>query len=238
MNPNKTFDQERISFNLARLKRAGGNYELVVDPDVAVSYKEGADVDIKDVLKAEEIFFDAKKGELASEERMKEVFGTDDVLKIAAIILKEGEIQLTAEHRAKVRENKRKVIVQLIARNACDPKTRLPHPLVRIENAMEEARIRIDEFKRPEDQLSDVIKELRVLLPISIETREAFVHIPAMYTGRAHGVLQQLGKLSKEEWKNDGSLECVVTLPAGMLNEFIDKVNGLTHGDATVDMLK
>lgn len=234
----KTFDQERVSFNLARLKKAGGNYELVVDPDVAVSYKEGKDVDIKDVIKAEHIFFDAKKGELASEERMKEVFGTDDPLKIAAIILKEGEIQLTAEHRAKVREDKRKSIVQLIVRNACDPKTRLPHPVLRIENAMEEAKIRIDEFKRPEDQINDIIKELRVLLPISIDTREAFVHIPAAFAGRAHGVLQQIGKISKEEWKNDGAFECVVTLPAGMLNEFLEKVNGLTHGDATVDMLK
>jgi ribosome maturation protein SDO1 len=171
MKPVQNFVQERVHFNLAKLKKAGETYEIVVDPDKAILHKEGAKVDIEDVLKAQKIFNDASQGEHASEERLREVFGTDDALQVAEIILKEGEIQLTAEHRAKVREEKRKRIVQMIAKNTCDPKTKLPHPVLRIENAMEEAKIRINEFKRPEDQLNDIIKDLRPLLPLSMETR-------------------------------------------------------------------
>lgn len=235
MRPTKTFDQERVSFNLARLKKSGGNYEIVIDPDHAIAFKEGAPLDLDEVLKAEQIFFDAKKGEHASEERMKEVFGTDDPMKIAEIILEEGEIQLTAEHRAKVREDKKRRLVQLIARNACDPKTKLPHPVTRIENAMEEAKIHIDEFKKPEDQVQEVIKQLRPILPISVETRKAIIVIPSQHAGKAYGALQSFGTLTKESWQNDGSWKGTLEVPAGMVNELIDKLNGMTQGSVQVD---
>jgi len=46
---------------------------------------------------------DAKKGELASEERQKEVFGTADPLAVAKEILARGEVQLSSEFREKLR---------------------------------------------------------------------------------------------------------------------------------------
>ena len=238
MKPTKTFDQERVHFNVARLKKGGSNYEVVVDPDKAIAYKEGDQVDLDEVLQAQQVFFDAKKGEHASEDRMEEVFGTTEALEVAKIILADGEIQLTAEHRAKVREDKRKQLVQLIVRNACDPKTKLPHPQNRIENAMEEAKIRIDEFKKAADQVQDVIKALRPILPISMEERELFIHIPAAYAAKAYGVVQGCGKIGKEEWKNDGAWEGTVKVPAGLMQDCMDKVNSVAHGDATIDMLK
>lgn len=238
MNSSVTYDAERVQFNIARLKKGGSNYEVVVEPDNAIAFKEGDKIDLDEILKAQEIFFDAKKGERASEERMQEIFSTTDPLEVAKIILKEGDIQLTAEHRNKVRESKRKQLIQFICRNACDPKTKLPHPANRIEKAMDEAKVRIDEFKRVEDQVADTIKLLRPIIPISVEMREAFIHIPARFTGKAYSALQKMGTIKKEEWKADGAWEGSIEIPSGMFNTLIDKVNALTHGDATVDMLK
>lgn len=236
MRPTKTYDQERVQFNLARLKKAGGNYEVVVDPDKAVAYKEGAQVDLEDVLQAQQVFFDAKKGEHASEERMEEVFGTSDAMKIAEIILKEGEVQLTAEHRNKVREAKQRQVVQLIARNACDPKTKLPHPPMRIENAMAEAKVRIDEFKKPEDQLQDIIKQLRPIIPISVESRKVTITLPASIAAKAYGTVQSFGSIKQDQWQNDGSWKGVMELPAGMVSDFMDKINGATQGQADIEL--
>ncbi len=238
MRPTKTFDAERVHFNLARLKKAGGNFEVVVDPDKAVAFKEGVAVDIDEVVKAQDVFFDAKKGELASEERIKEVFGTTDPLAVAQFILKEGEVQLTAEHRAKVREHKYNQLVQLISRNACDPKTKLPHPETRIRNAMEEARIAIDEFKKPQDQIGDVLQKLRPLLPISIESTTVEVTLSATNAAKAYGMLQSFGTLKNEAWLNDGSFKGNLELPAGMVNDLIDKLNASTQGSAQVEILK
>ena len=238
MKPTKTFDQERVHFNIAKYKKAGEEYQIVIDPDKAVEYKEGAEVSIEEVLKSEGIFFDAKKGEHASEERMKEVFGTDDPLHIAKIILKEGEIQLTAEHRAKIREDKRKRIVILICKNACDPKTKLPHPPNRIESAMEEARVRIDEFRTAQDQVADIIKQLRPVIPISIEHREIKVHIPSTHAPKMYGNIGHYGTIKQEKWENDGSWTGTVDVPAGMVNDFFDKLNALTQGGVHTEILK
>ncbi len=50
-------------------------------------------------------------------------------------------------------EDKRKQIIQYINKNFVDPKTKLPHPIQRIENALEDVRVIIDPFKKAEDQI-------------------------------------------------------------------------------------
>jgi ribosome maturation protein Sdo1 len=95
MKPVKTFDKERVSFNLAKLKREGANFEVAVDADLAIAYVKNGEKnieDLKELVSSENIFFDVHKGELASEEKIKTVFGTEDFEKIANRILLEGEI--------------------------------------------------------------------------------------------------------------------------------------------------
>jgi len=43
---------------------------------------------------------------------------------------------------------KRKQIVEFIAKNYVDPRSHLPHPPLRIEQALTEARVSIDAFKK------------------------------------------------------------------------------------------
>jgi ribosome maturation protein SDO1 len=237
MKPTKTYDQERENFNVAKLKKGGQNFEVVIDPDLAVSFKEGNKVEIHDILKAEHIYFDAKKGEVASEKLLHALFETEDPLKIAEVIMKEGEIQLTQEHREKVREVKRRKIIDIIHRNAADPKTHLPHPVTRIENAFEEAKVKIDEFKTAENQIQEIIKQLRVVLPIKFEIKELAVKIPSQYAAKAYSAVSQFGKITKDDWQNDGSWMVVVEIPAGLQNDFMDKLNSMTHGSVDIKIL-
>ncbi len=232
-----SMDQERVSFNLARLKKGGKTFEIVVDPDNAITYKKTADVDLKDVLKGEHIFFDAKKGVLAAESDMKSLFDSSEPLEVASIILKEGEIQLTTEYRDKLREEKKKKVMYLIHRNAVDPKTMLPHPLTRIENAFEHARCKIDEFKTAEEQVENVIKALRVQLPLKVEELLLQIDVPPQYAHQAYGVLKKLGDLKKENWGSDGSIMVHLKIPAGLQEEVGDKLNSLTHGGVDIKNL-
>ena len=57
--------------------------------------------DISEILQSHDVFSDAKKGFHASESKLQEVFGTNDQLEVAKIILKEGEIQFNQEYRDK-----------------------------------------------------------------------------------------------------------------------------------------
>lgn len=226
----ETFDKEKVFPNIARLKKGGENFEVVVDADAAISYKEKGG-EVRDVLKSEDIFSDAKDGQLASEELMDTVFETHDPLEVAAIILETGEIQLTAEYRQSVRDRKKARILSIIQRNGVDPQTHLPHPLTRIENAYDQAKPKIDEFKTAESQVQDVVKDLRPILPIAFEVKEIEVIIPATYASKSFGMIKNLGTILKQNWQGDGSLYLVLEVPGGMEQDFYDELNKLTQGN-------
>ena len=70
------------------------------------------------------------------------------------------------------------MIIEIIRKNGVDPKTKLPHPAQRIKNAMDEARVTINEFRRAEDQVDGILKSIRPVLPISFEKRKIAIKIP------------------------------------------------------------
>lgn len=223
---------------IARLKIGGENFEILVDCEKAMEFKQGKSISLDKILASgTNIFSDVKKGEHAPESTMNRLFGTNDKMQIATDIIKKGEVQLTVQYRNKMREEKRKNIIDIIHRNAIDPRTGLPHPAARIERAMEEAKIRIDEMKNAEEQVQDVVKDLREILPLKFETRQIAVKIPAQYSGNCFRILKSYGKLLKDEWQNDGSLVAIVELPAGLQEEFFEKLNGLTHGDVETKII-
>ena len=125
--------KERLSLNLARLKKGGERFEIILkNPDTALELRAGRNVDIKDILQSEEIFEDAKKAKLAPEASLVKIFNTKDPIEIATQIIKKGEINLTEEHRKRILEQKRKTIIEYIHQNSIYPKTKLPQPVKRI----------------------------------------------------------------------------------------------------------
>ena len=227
---------------IARLKKNNTVFEILVDCDNAVAFKGGKDMDIKDVLADQKVFSDSKKGLLASETAINSVFGTSDSVEVAKIIIQDGEIQLTAEYRAKLKEQKKKRIMTHIQRYGIDPKTNLPHPLQRLELAFEEAKIRIDEYKPDDKQIQEITKKLKTILPISFAMKEVAVKVYSQVAGTKYGkvynAVSQLGKILKDEWLNDGSWVVVVEIPAGIQNELMDKLNSLTQGNVEIKVLK
>ncbi len=219
---------------VARLKVRGKNFEIVVDLDSALKLKEGQG-SIHETLAIDAIFTDSKKGMHASEQDMKEAFGTTDLYAIAERIVKEGEILLPAEYREKEREEKIKQVVDFLARHATDPRTGTPHTPERIKRAIEEAGVNIE--NRPiEEQIPKIIEQLSKVLPIKLEIKKLEIIIPPMYVGKVYGVLQQYKE--NEEWLDDGSLKCVVAVPTGLQSEFYDKLNKLTDGTAVTKEVK
>lgn len=232
------FDREKLHINVARLEKAGHKFEIVVDPDLAVEFRQNKELDIRDILKSEKIFSDAHKGMVASEHLMEQVLGTRDTIEAAKIIIDKGQVQLTSEHRERMREEKRKRIIDSIHRNGVDPKTHLPHPLTRIENAFKEARIKIDENRTSEDQIQEVLKELRIILPIKFEVKEISVVITPEYAAKSYSIVKSFGTILKEDWLANGAWSVVLELPGGLETDFYDKINSLTHGNVETKVLK
>lgn len=223
---------------VAKMKTHGQNFEILVDCDKAVALREGKAIDIREVLAVETVFKDAKKGDVASETSMQQVFNTDEPLEVAEEIIKKGELQLTSDYRNRLREAKKKALIDIIHRRGIEPKTGLPHPAARIENAFSEARIHIDEFKPADAQLNEIVQKLRAILPIKFETRQIEVRIPAAYAAKSYGAIKQAAKVLNERWQGNGDLLMLVEVPAGMQEELFSKLNALTKGEVETAIVK
>lgn len=222
---------------IARYSKGGQRFEILVDPDLAWAMKRGENVDLDEMLASFDVYRDARKGERAPESEIAKVFGTTDIYEIARKIVKEGEIHLTTEQRRRMYEEVRQKIAHIIARRAIDPRTGAPHTVQRILAAMDQARVHVDIFKPPEEQVQAVVDAIRKIIPIRMETKKVELTIPARYASKAYSHVRRY-KVVREHWNNDGSLTVVLEVPAGMLEDVLHDFAGLTHGDVQSRILE
>jgi ribosome maturation protein SDO1 len=260
-------DRARIDlgdFIIGRIEKEGRTFEMLLDPEKAweakknirdeinARLKQGSEksrLTVKELLDNPKIsvdlifesfivFEDLRRGKKATDGDMEVVFNSTDGRTIAAHILLEGDIHWTKTQREEEREKKLKQIITIITKNAINPQNKKPHPYQRIEKAIEEAKVKIDLMRNAEEQVEDVLKSIRALIPIRMEQVELALKIPSAFTAKGYNIVAQLAQIKKEEWQSDGSWVSVVTLPAGLQMELIDKLNKLTHGRVQTKLLK
>jgi ribosome maturation protein SDO1 len=217
-----------------RLSIGSEKFEILVKPDPALNYKLGKTKEIGSVLVSEEIYLDANKGDRASSEKLLKSFKTTDTTQVAEQILLKGDLSLTTDQRRRMIEEKRKQIVQHIYETFVDPRTHNPHPLVRIDSAIEEARVAIDPFRRSEDQAKTVVDAVRKILPLKSETIALTVIVPASYSAQSYNVIKKIGQSKSEQWLSNGSLKVDLEINAGAKASFLEKLGAATKGSAQV----
>ena len=216
----------------------GEKFEILVKPDPALDYKLGKIKDVSSVLVSEEIYQNSGKGTRASSEKLQHAFKTEDPLIIAEKILQKGDLNLTTDQRRKMTTEKRKQIITFIAKTFVDPRSHLPHPPLRIEQAISDARVSIDPFKNVEEQIKDIVESLRSIIPLKSENLSLEISVPAQYVAKSYSVLKSTGILKKEEWQKDGSLKAILEIPAAARPNVIDRLGAITKGTAFVEVLK
>jgi ribosome maturation protein SDO1 len=225
-------------YTLVRYSHRGEKFEILVDPENGLSYKRGERTDLTNVLMLDTIFTDANKGTRPSESKLEEVFGSNDPLEIAKIMFEKGVFQLTAQQRKEMTEQKLRQIITLISRSYVDPSTKLPHPPMRIENALGEIKVNIDPFKDAEEQLKDIVQALRPVLPMSMEKVEIAIKIPAEHSSKSYGIVKELAEILRDEWTTDGSWIAVIEVSAAMQGDLLDKLGKATQGNLQTKIMK
>lgn len=219
---------------VVRLTIGNDRFEILVKPDPALEFKLGKRKDLSSVLVSDEIYADANKGSRISDDKLKKHFKSSDSNEIIKQILNKGELNLTTDQRRKMVDEKRKQIIQYINKNFIDPKTKLPHPIQRIENALDDIRVTIDPFKKSEDQVKSVVDSLRKILPLKTETSQLIIMIPGSYSSNSYSFVKNSGFLNSEEWLSDGSLRVIIEINTGMKGTFLERIGSLTKGTAQV----
>lgn len=227
-----------VDVTVVRYSFEGEKFEILVKPDPALDYKLGKKKDVSAVLVSEEIYTDSGKGTKPGNEKLLKAFKTEDQTEIAQIILQKGDLNLTTDQRRKMIDGKKKQIVEFIAKTYVDPKTHLPHPPLRIEQAMKDARVSIDSQKSVDEQVQDIVEKLRSIIALKSENLQLEIIIPAQYASQSYSVLKSVGTLKKEEWQNNGSLKAILEIPAGARPNVIDRLGSITKGSASVEVIQ
>jgi len=223
---------------VVRYSFEGEKFEILVKPDPALDYKLGKKKDISAVLISDEIYTDFGKGTKPSMEKLLAAFKTEDKTEIAQIMFEKGDLNLTTDQRRKMIDQKRKQIVEFIAKTYVDPRTHLPHPPLRIELAMKDGRVSIEPQKSVEEQVNDIVEKLRSIIALKSENLQLEIIIPAQYASQSYSVLKSVGSLKKEEWQNNGSLKAILEIPAAVRPNVIDRLGSITKGSASVEIMK
>ena len=223
---------------IVRYSFEGEKFEILVKPDPALDYKLGKKKDLSAVLVSDEIYTDSGKGTKPSSEKLLKAFKTEDLTEVAQKIMEKGDLNLTTDQRRKMIEEKKKQIVEYIAKTYVDPRSHLPHPPLRIEQAIKDARVSIDPQKSVSDQIKDIVEKLRSIIPMKSENLSLEIIVPAQYASQSYAVLKSVGSLKKEEWQNNGSLKAILEIPAAARPNVIDRLGSITKGSATVEVMK
>jgi ribosome maturation protein SDO1 len=225
-------------YTRVRYSHSGDKFEILVDPDKGLAYKQGELTDVSNVLMIDTVFTDANKGEKPTQAKLEEVFGTSDPLKVAEIMFEKGILQLTSQQRKEMTEQKLRQIISIISRTYVDPLTKLPHPPLRVENALSETRVSIDPFLDAEEQLKGVVDALRPILPMSMESIEIAIKILPEYASKSYGIVKNLAEIKRDEWTSDGSWIAVVSIPAAMQGELLDRLGKATQGSLQTRIMR
>jgi ribosome maturation protein SDO1 len=134
-------------------------------------------------------------------------------------------------------EAKKQQIITYIAANAINPQTHTPHPPMRIQLALEEAKFHVDPFKPLDKEIDEAMKLLRPLLPIRFEKSRIAIKLNGSDYGRCFDDLISFGVVEREEWTADGSWIGVMEIPAGLINDLTDKLKHKTKGSASVKLI-
>jgi ribosome maturation protein SDO1 len=223
-------EKERLHINVSRLKVDGKDFEIIVDPEKAFRFREGEKIDIRDIVTAPSVYYDANKGLMITQTDLKNYFHTEDMLVAALKLLKEGELQLSVQQRQKIKDEKMKRIIDIISVNAVDPKSLRPHPPQRIINALEEVKFKVMEKETVEENVQRAIKLIRTALPLKFESFSYEITVSPHYIAQVQRIMRTMGTVKNETFQNDGSLRAVFEFPAGMLDDIIQKLNSATQG--------
>ncbi len=221
----------------ARYETGGNRFEILIDPKAAQSYREGDEIDWEEAIAVDGVWADSAKGDRAPDILVNDAFGTTELIEIYKKILTEGTIQLTAQQRNEMVDQKKKQIVAHIVANAMNPQTGGPHPPQRIENAIDEARFSVDPMEAIEKQVEKLIKLIKPLIPISFEKIRVAVKIRAIHVGKCYGQISSLSNIESEEYQKDGSWIGILEMPAASFVKLEDVLGSLTKGTAETKML-
>lgn len=222
---------------VVRLKRKGKRFELACYKNKVLSWREGNETDMDEVLQVENIFTNVSKGVLANKKDLLNVFKTEDKAKIIDEILRKGELQVSERERQYQADNLFNEIAAIVAEKCVDGDTKRPYSVGVIERAMKETiQYKVVPSKNAKTQAQTVIKELSEHMNIQRAQMRVQLQVPSKGKAIKEKLESHVHSWESIEW-GDGELDATALIDPGNFRVIEDLLRAETKGKATLDVL-
>lgn len=222
---------------VVRLKRKGKRFELACYKNKVLSWREGNEKDLDEVLQTENVFTNVSKGILAKKKDLEAAFKTTNHMDIITEMLTKGELQVSEKERQYASDNLFNEIASIVAEKCVDPDTKKPYSLGIIERAMKETiHYAVVPSKNAKTQAQTVIKLLSEHMSIRRARMRVQFEVPA---SKGKSIKASLGdhvqSWESEEWGDE--FEAIILIDPGSFRFVDDTLRSETKGQATLDVL-
>ncbi|KAF5356027.1 hypothetical protein D9756_003969 [Leucocoprinus leucothites] len=214
--------------SIVRLKKGGKRFEVACYKNKVQEWRNGVETNLDDVLQISNVFTNVSKGEVAKHNDLQKAFGSSDIDKVVAEILKKGEVQVNEKEREHDLTSLRKEIATLVAEKCVDPATQTLYPVGVIEKAMAEAGFSVKQGKTAKSQVSECIRLLQSdsKLPIQRARMRVRVSVPAADSERLREGIAKFGDKVEHEEAHEQDWEVTMLIdPSAFrsINELLQK---------------
>eukprot|EP01135_Chromosphaera_perkinsii_P001973 Nk52_evm20s215 gene=Nk52_evmTU20s215 len=215
---------------IVKFKSGKLHFEVLCNPGVVLKWRKDDTIPWDTVLFSDTIFKNYHAGEKANHEDLKTAFDTTDVVECLKKICSKGVVNESQGERKEKVDKRRKEIVNYLHKYFINPKTSTPHPVERIQLALEEAKIKIDAEESVERQANTILKKLVSIIPMKKCEMEATLSVNHKNAGSVTGIIHKYAQIRGEKWGANGC-EWELSLVPGDYDGFFAELTRAAKGE-------
>lgn len=215
-----------------KYKKKGKEVQLLIDFDKLQEFRKNPEkIPIEDVVADDKIYTEQSRGEIASEQTLKTIFETIDENTILHEILINGDCQIPTAYLNKLREEKKRQVINYVVENAFNPQTNTKFTYSMIESIIESLHCNFDPLKDSTLQAETILKDIKKKVPISMNRITMILKIPGMYCGKFYGPFRNYGTIQKEYFDEKGNLHLHLEIPEGKIDDVATFIKTNSNGE-------
>lgn len=148
--------------SVVKLDCRGQHFEIAVIPNKVLSWRNGLESDIDNVVQSHSIFVNVDRGMLASQSVVLSTLKVKTLEEALKIILADGKLSLAEKERKIIIANTTKDIASIVASQCVNTNTQRPLTSSMVERAMNEVGFSVNLKKTAKAQAMKLIKTLQI----------------------------------------------------------------------------
>nr|ADD37992.1 Ribosome maturation protein SBDS [Lepeophtheirus salmonis] len=230
---------QKLLTNVAvvRIKKAGKRFEIACYKNKVLSWRQGIEKDIDEVLQSHTLFANVSKGQTAKKEDIAKAFdGVTDQTEICKIILQKGDLQVSDKERVAQQGALFKDLATTLSNKCVNPDTKRPYSISMIEKAMKECHIAIKPNKSAKQQVRDTVLKLQASISIEIARMQVKLIFPVSCTKPMKKELSGIS-FEKEGTTDEGECVIIAFIDPGDYRNIEESIRSVTKGKGSMELL-